>query len=572
VTVRVPADAAAGTYHGSIRLIGRDVDSKISVVPLRLRVLGFALPHAPRLHSSYWVNFGSRYDATKDRDVFERMIWLFGAYRVSTNVWLPPAATWYREEDGSVTCDISGMLKNLEIALEAGFRTLNIGPGSHGVWGDSYLFYQSPLVERGTGKLLSKADRARSPHGTHARAYLRPLCNWLQERGLLSRACLEIRDEARNPGSWKGFIGEVEFLRKIEPRIQLRSVLGVHPDTQGLFDVWSPHNHFYDRQTYDTVRRGVSLRGPKNFKAETTASSTGGWGNASFYTYRPADAYDGCDYTKWIPKQLPTKEEPQWLRFDFDRLQEVDGIRLVPYGASSPGTDWTCEGSADGKTFQRLTITLRGKEAGSWSFPGARYKAVRLVWIGGERIFVPTGDQPIAAPEQRTVGVREVEFLRQGLPVEATLRREIARPANMMWEYNVGADYPGLCIDSFPVEHRATGWLSWYRNVDGYLNYGGAQWTHTPKAQRPKTRDPWVWIGVENGVAPMIVYPGKSEVLPSIRFSRFRDGVDDFDCLHLLKTKHPGHPLLVKLRAAGREAFASPASVVKNRLAIGDAL
>ena len=110
----------------------------------------------------------------------------------------------------------------------------------------------------------------------------------------------------------------VKTLRAAEPRIALESVLGLHPAHQGWFDIASPHFYFHDAEAYRMMREGVSLRGPKNFAATVTASSTGGWGNAGFYQYQPRDGYDGCHYTKWIPKVAPTPDQPQWLRFDFE--------------------------------------------------------------------------------------------------------------------------------------------------------------------------------------------------------------------------------------------------------------
>ena len=567
LTVHVPTDAAPGIYEGTIELASET--DRIAELPIELRVYDFALPHMPRLHTSYWNHFVGRYDAEQDRELFDQMLQMFGAYRISTNVHLDGDIVVSRHDDASITCDWEGMKRHLELGIASGFRTLNIGPG--GCWGDTWLMHNGNMIEQVTGRWAPHDVWSKYPPGTVARAYLQPLADWLEERGLLERAYLQIRDEQMDPGLWKiNFMPEVELFRRIEPRIQLSSVLGIHPSTQGLFDIWSPHEAFFDRRTYAMVRQGISLYGRKNFKAKVTASSTGGWGNAAFYNYQPLDAYDGCDYTQWIPAKAPTPDEPQWLRFDFNEPQEIDGIRLIPFGRTDNQVTGWVEVSRDGRSFEPAWLKMREDGPNQWSFDANEYQAIRLMWTHGDRPFVATEQQPLAPPGPRTVGVREVEFLQAGLELEETHPRKKVRPVKMMWEYQVDADYPGVCIDNDPAEPRATGWQCWMRHVDGYLNYGAAQWQMTD-VQRPKSEDPLVWPGRGNG-GPMIVYPGADEVLPSLRFARFRDGVDDFDYLYLLDKQQPDHPLLAELRRQSGRAYATGRVLQTNRRAVAEAL
>ena len=141
----------------------------------------------------------------------------------------------------------------------------------------------------------------------------------------------------------------------------------------------------------------------------------------------------------------------------------------------------------------------------------------------------------------------------------------------MLWEYQIGATYPSVNIDANPAEARASAWHCWAHQVDGYLNWGAAQFEEN-RTTRPLTQDPLVWPDLvgQNGAA--IVYPGKNEVLPSTRFARFRDGVDDFDYLSLLAEKHPGHPLLAEIRRLGRDAYASVEAIDANRRSVAGAL
>ena len=592
VTVEVPEDVVAGKYEGAIRIFSNN--KSLASVPLELQVRDFTLPDAPRLHTSYWTHFESAYNLPRDEAILDGMIRMFGFYRVSTNVAQTDDVVWYREPDGTVTCDWDRLRRRLKLAAASGFRTLNIGPGVQGNFGDAYIGWgiqrnpaSGAVIDRITGKGLDyTAATAQITPEARARAYLVPLADWLEREGLLDRAYLQIADEQMNQEYWPTvFLPGVKLFRAVEPRIPLLSVLGIHPIHQGWFDIASPHCHFYDATAYQMMRDGVSLYGSKNFAARVTASSTGGWSGSSFYTYSPADAYDGCDYTKWIPKEPPTKDQPQWLRFDFEKPESIDGLRLEPYGrvetvawdgrgqapdrvssespsSDVPGATWSCEGSIDGKSFQPLQLTARRGAENSWNFKRETYRAIRLVWTSGI----------LGKPQNpKTVGARGVEFLRKDVPLEATRPRNHVRPVKMMWEYQIAATYPSVNIDADPAEARATAWQCWVREVAGYLNWGGAQWEGFEMA-RPITKDPLVWPDIVGGNGHSIVYPGKNEVLPSVRLVRFRDGIDDYDYLALLAERQPNHSVLARIRDLGNNAYRSISIINANRRAVGDAL
>ncbi len=589
ITVKTPRNARASEYTGRVSLLS--ADGEIAVVPMRLRVRGFALPKKPSLHTSYWNDFGARYDVAKERKTLGSFLRMFGDYRTSTNLWFGNDVKWYLERNGKVACDSSGMMKNIALASDAGFSALQVGTGC---WATS-AFSNPPIISRRTGKALGDAERAKLletiartlsddqksgfPETFFARLYLNKMCDWLESKGLLDRAYMQLYDESPDREVWKNTIAPLyERYRGIEPRLKLLGLTVVHPVTQGLYDIWSPHLAFYDATAYDVVRRGISLAGPKNFKATVTASSCGRWG--VFIIYQPEDAYDDCDYTKWAPASSPSVDNPEWLRFDLDQPASIDGIRIVPYGNPEADTAWTLEASLDGQSFQPLKLDKRPGVDNAYSFPPGHYKAIRLVYTKLDSKFVPSDIQPMPPPESLGAGVREVEFLRQGLPPEASLPRAEARPS-VMWEYNVGADYPSVCVDANPAEIRATGWQCWQRGVVGYLNYGAAQWAlEAPNVLRPKGEDPLIWRqgdslageATDGFGSASITYPGRDEVLPSIRFARFRDGVDDNDYLVMLQERQPNHPALKRLLEAGRGSYSTVASMLEARESVAEAL
>jgi hypothetical protein len=106
------------------------------------------------------------------------------------------------------------------------------------------------------------------------------------------------------------------------------------------------------------------------------------------------------------------------------------------------------------------------------------------------------------------------------------------------WWYtalNPRGRFPNRFIDYPLVKLRIIPWLSWRYGVSGYLHYG-YNWWFTPSGKSP-------WKDVEqSGRYPpgdgFIVYPpldgADASPVPSLRWEVFRDGMEDYEYLHLL--------------------------------------
>ena len=105
ITVSVPRDAKPGDYSGKITLYNDN--RQIGSLPINLKIFNFALPEYPTLHTSYWTNLDMGYDLKKEPQILDKTIALFGKYRTSTNLMYGDDAVWYKEADGSITCDFS---------------------------------------------------------------------------------------------------------------------------------------------------------------------------------------------------------------------------------------------------------------------------------------------------------------------------------------------------------------------------------------------------------------------------------------------------------------------------------
>ena len=540
--VHVPPDVPAGDYEGRIVVQTRwPRQAPAQSVPLGLHVWDFSLSEGPHLGSFLFFNVGSIHEAYQLESLsFEqwaRCYDMYASHHQHTSLWTPGdgAVTFYRETDGSYSVDASGLLQRMEYVVNKWDPpVINLGTGC---WGTSGIL-DPAVYDRATDQRLTNQERQLTSRQA-GQLYFDQVCPWLEERGLLDRAFIQIWDEPdRDAWDW-GVREGYQFFGSLVPRVRRLCVVGIHPHLQGYVDILCPHTAFADLKTYEMVGNGVSLYGSKSFPAQVTASSSGGWGSGAFYSYRPEDAYDGCAYTKWTPAEPATADKPQWLRFDFEEPAELDGIRIVPYQSDhyeGKMIGLSVEVSTNGENFAPIELQPRDSDS-AYSFVPGQWQAARLVWSKSEQEFVSSDRQPVPPPESCGFGVREIEFLSDQHSPEGDLPRETTRRAEV-WEYNVGADYPSFRIDApHNNEHRIFPWIAWSRGVTGLLYYGGCWWTEEMIESRCAQRQPLVWPshGDANG-DPFQFYPAREvDLLPSLRVERMSDGFEDYDYFHLLR-------------------------------------
>ena len=587
IRINVARDVPAGWYAGEVTV--RLADAASLTKAFRLRVWNFVLPDETHLRTSFWLNsFHPTWEklfGTGPQGLAHWAPW-FDAYarqRLSTDVWheAENPVKWFREPDGSVRVDSSVLQEFIEYSVErCHFNIINVG--GVGCWGSSFRG-SAPIIDRATGEPISKNERDALNVEVYAN-YLNQICDWLEEKGWLDRAYIQIWDEPARD-RWEGAVrGSYREIREVEPRLKRLCVVGVHPYLQGYIDIWSPCTAFYDRETYADIAAGRFLYREKNFSATVTASSTGGWGNAAFYQYDPIDAYDGCEYTKWTPKEPATEQQPQWLRFDFGEAQQLDGLRLVPYQSSHYDVSrirMSVEVSQDGENFSPVTLAERPGLEHGYNLPPGTYRAVRLVYSGREAQFAPSSRQPLPPPEVAALGLREVEFLRDDVPLESTREPDQALRAEM-WEYNVGADYPSFTVDSSAQEQRCLPWQCWQREIKGFLYYGTTWWSLWDEEQLAKfvAHPPLVWPQPESGNngGSFCFYPGADGPLSSIRTELWREGLEDYEYLWLARQAAEALPgsraarLLVAPERVRRININDPDAILRYRYALARAL
>jgi len=111
------------------------------------------------------------------------------------------------------------------------------------------------------------------------------------------------------------------------------------------------------------------------------------------------------------------------------------------------------------------------------------------------------------------------------------LERVRGRDNNEIWEYvciSAQHPYPNIWAVDYPgVEHRVVYWQLYRYGFQGFLYWNMTYWKKNPWT------DPMTYPG-GNGDGSLL-YPGKNGPVDSIRLEITRDGIEDYDMLHLLE-------------------------------------
>ncbi len=261
-TVRVPTDAAPGTYRGAIRLTGTTEtkersrtrsDEYDATIPFELVVWDFALPAKNALETAYGVSPGNiwRYHNCQTeedkRAVFEKYLKIFGDYRISPYNPAPLdgiGVKWLPEENPPrCELDFSRFEKEMTRVFEKyGFTNFRLPFEGLG-WGT--------YAEAAEGEIAGYKSDAPQYKAMMA-DYGKKLQEGLRERGLLDAAYVYWFDEpepkdygfvARGFGKLKKYAPEIDRMLTEEPSAEFRKIL---EENDASIDVWCPVSPAYD--------------------------------------------------------------------------------------------------------------------------------------------------------------------------------------------------------------------------------------------------------------------------------------------------------------------------------------
>ncbi len=139
-----------------------------------------------------------------------------------------------------------------------------------------------------------------------------------------------------------------------------------------------------------------------------------------------------------------------------------------------------------------------------------------------------------------------------------------------LWLYTVW-ERPGIMIDAPATDHRLLFWECWKYGAEGYLYWGTTHWSYNCQGEGRWPNRPWTTFNRQPGHngCGYLIYPGPDGTpLPSVRMNIARDGIEDYEYFHLLRTlldQRPDAPAEVR-REAESVLEVDPAVVTDNEV------
>lgn len=137
-----------------------------------------------------------------------------------------------------------------------------------------------------------------------------------------------------------------------------------------------------------------------------------------------------------------------------------------------------------------------------------------------------------------------------------------------LWFYTVWGR-PGIMIEFPATDHRIMFWQCWKYGAEGFLYWGTTFWEHNISGEDRWPERPWIPYNSQPGHngCGYLIYPGpEGQPLSSLRLAMVRDGIEDYEMLHLLKTllAEKGGRVSDALRARAEAALAIAPEVVTD--------
>ncbi|HNR35780.1 MAG TPA: DUF4091 domain-containing protein [Candidatus Hydrogenedentes bacterium] len=121
-------------------------------------------------------------------------------------------------------------------------------------------------------------------------------------------------------------------------------------------------------------------------------------------------------------------------------------------------------------------------------------------------------------------------------------------PKEATWSYVClypQGEYPNRFLDYPLIRNRILFWLSWSLDLKGFLHWGYGHWKTWDPVPAAVDVSPWmdatggsIYVADRQPLPagdPFIVYPGRDKICSSMRWEDIRNGMEDFEYLHMLQ-------------------------------------
>jgi outer membrane protein assembly factor BamB len=291
--------------------------------------------------------------------------------------------------------------------------------------------------------------------------------------------------------------------------------------------------------------------------------------------------------------RLPWELRKQWYDIHLDR--RVSPIKDFPLGGGNMVEDFDYLMSHGQNTFfvpvphvtdeaqlpelaEKFAATHAILDAKGWSDDALLYTWDEVAVVGRHTIpqFVKMNAWlqeaapwwprlQTSAPEQALIGTTDV-WCPTIDHFDPVLLADRMAQGERLWLYTVW-ERPGIMIEFPATDHRLMFWECWKYGAEGFLYWGTTHYGYNLHGDQRWPDVPWIPWNSQPGHhgCGYLVYPGPGgRPLSSIRLELVRDGIEDYETLHMLKqlVEEAGDALPAPLRArAARELAVDPAVV-----------
>ncbi|HRT63468.1 MAG TPA: DUF4091 domain-containing protein [Candidatus Hydrogenedentes bacterium] len=496
----VPRDAVPGTYSGKVSVHFGKRGKR--TIPISFEIFPFLLPETPSLRTAFPLDRKSIRDvygiADTDLEAWKPFYDALSRERIAYRVWDGgPLVTIDREGNA----DTSRLKEHIAYAVDsAHFNAIDIGAGQAGI---------APFPAPKPGKLQDPLQ-----------FYLHDMCNWLDDRGQLPLAYIEVMPLPER-AYWQAAREAYFRVHRNDKRVARLLAGAGDPFFERYTDIWATPLGSFDPYCDALLRQGRSLTITQNAPAEAvSARSSGSFPGETSRESRPEDAYDGCLFTYWVSRGIPMPDEPQWLQINLREPVTVRTIRIIwKNGLEAKELDVERWIGSHFSRFSRIRWTPHP--------PPSLFTQSSLEGTFDEaETFQSIRFEFRASFFHRVVGVTEIVFGDMDTLEPAASIAPIAT-----WLCESVNDFPSFAVDARPVEARLFPWVCWGHQAEGFvarrLNRWPPAWVNESVAQ------PLVWRCRDAGLG-FLFYPGRNGLLPSVRSEALRDGMEDFEYLVML--------------------------------------
>ena len=490
LTYTVGKEVPPGVYRGAVTVrMGKKRKRRISVT---IEVFDFALPEAPSLRTHFYLDRHALRDAVPaEEDIWQTWQSIYDTlapYRISYALTdSRPDAPLIK----SVEAD-ADRLDHLDYAARsARMNTVNVG-----LLDGVALSSDSP----------SSVD-ARDPlqHRLHT------IHGWAESKGLSSKSITGVFHIPQRP-DWSRFRNGLFRIKRLDDRSTRLLAGELSPFFERYAEIWAIPLSGFHPGGHALLRDGRSL----SYDLEhppVRVSASGALGEPS------ESAYDGSFFSKWVSDDGARP----WLQIDFADPVTTETLRIATSETGIVARTIQVRASRDNGWMRNRSVDWKT------TLPSSPFD---YRWLDGVFDHPGTFDSLRIEFGAGPVTVYEVSFGQ-----EPAFERLPAGSRVQPWLYAQPDAFPSFHMDADPIEYRLGPWVCWGHDLDGILGGTLNQWPALWKAGRvTEPERPWKQ-GPRRGqgaLSEFLLYPGESDVLPSVRLELFRDGLEDYEYLRAL--------------------------------------